>query len=48
MKTLSDIARLLGKQGGLKTKENHDPDYFRRTGKRGAEIRWKKKITDKI
>jgi hypothetical protein len=38
--TISDIARLLGKRGGLKTKQSHAPDYYKNLGAHGASIRW--------
>lgn len=37
-------ARMMGKIGGQKTKENMGPDHFKNIGKLGAKKRWGKNV----
>lgn len=38
---ISRAASLMGKKGGDKNRENHDPQYFKELGKKGFEARQK-------
>jgi hypothetical protein len=40
-----DIAKMLGRKGGLKTKENLGKNHYRKMAKKSAEVRRKKSLS---
>ena len=40
---VKEFLRKNGKKGGIKTKENNGPDYYKKIGKLGGKAKHKKK-----
>lgn len=45
---IKEIAKLLGKRGGLKTKQTQGPGYYKKIGKKGALKHWGKPTTKEV